>query len=88
MCDAFAVLSAKENVLINQSKLNSINETKEAFSYMMGYCNFVCKTDKVGGQKFALNAIVNMVFNNKRKISTASVRKNNAASFQKQIRKT
>ena len=50
MCDAFAVLSATENVLINQSKLNSINETKEAFSYMMGYCNFVCKTDKVDGK--------------------------------------
>ena len=46
VCDAFAVLSATENILINQSKLTL------------------------------------------RKISTASVRKDNVASFKKQKRET
>ena len=40
MRDAFAVLSATENFLINKSKLTSRNVTKEAASYMMKCCNF------------------------------------------------
>ena len=50
-CDAFAVLSAIENALINQSKLTSRNAAKEARSYMMGCCNFTCENHKVDGQK-------------------------------------
>ena len=33
--DAFRVLSATENILINQSKLTSKNAAKKAVSYMM-----------------------------------------------------
>ena len=40
MRDAFAVLNATENFLINKSKLTSRNATKEAPSYMMECCNF------------------------------------------------
>ena len=88
VCDAFAVLSATENILINQSKLTSRNAAKEALSYMMGCCNFTCENHKVDGQKFVISTIVNVFFNNKRKISTASVRKDNVASFKKQKRET
>ena len=77
MCDVFAVLSATENVLINQSKLTLRNAAKEALSYMIGCCNFTCENHKVDGQKVVINTIVNVLFNNIRKISTASVRKDN-----------
>ena len=87
-CDAFAVLRITENVHINQSKLTSRNAAKETLSYMMGCCNFTCENDKVDGQKFVISAIVNVLFNNKWKISTASVRKDNVASFKKQKRET
>ena len=40
MRDAFAVLNATENFLINKSKLTSRNATKEDPSYMMECCNF------------------------------------------------
>ena len=43
VCDAFTVLSATENVLINQLKLTSTNAAKETLSFMMGYCNFACE---------------------------------------------
>ena len=88
VCDAFVVLSAAENVLTNQSKLTTRNAAKEALSYMMGCCNFTCENHKVDGQKFVISTIVNVFFNNKRKISTASVRKDNVASFKKQKRET
>ena len=88
MCDAFAVLIASENVLMNQSKLTLRNAAKEALSYMMGYCNFACENHEVDDQKVVLGTIVNVLFNNKRRISTASVRKDNLASFKKQKRET
>ena len=84
--DAFPVLSATENVLINQSKLTSRNVAKEAISYLMGFCNFTCENHKNDGRKVVTSTIVNVFFNNKRKISTASVRKDNVASFKKQKR--
>ena len=68
MCDAFAVLSATENSLINQSKLTSRNAAKEAVSYMMGCCNFTCENHKVDNQKF-----VNLFFNNNREVSIYSI---------------
>ena len=86
--DVFAVLSATENVLISQSKLTSRNAAKEALSYIMGCCNFTCENHKVDCQKVVISTTVNVLFNNKRKISTASVRKDNAASFKKQKRET
>ena len=88
VCDAFGILSATENILINQSKLTLRNAAKETVSYMMGCCNFTCENHKVDGQKFVISTIVNVFFNNKRKISTASVRKDNVASFKKQKRET
>ena len=60
VCDAFAVLSATENILINQSKLAFRNPAKEALSYMMGCCNFTCENHKVDGQKFDISTIVNV----------------------------
>ena len=84
VCDVFAVLSATENVVINQSKLTTRNAAKEALSYIMGCCNCTCENHKVDGQKVAISTIVNVFFNNKRKISTVSVRKDNVASFKKQ----
>ena len=86
--DAFAVLSATENILTNQLKLTSRNAAKEALSCMMGCYNFIRENHKVDGQKFAISTIVNVFFNNKRKIPTASVRKDNIASFKKQKRET
>ena len=90
VCDVFAVLSATEMILINQSRLNSRNAAKEALSYMMtmACCNFTCENYKADGQKFVISTIVTMFFNNKRKISTVSVRKDNVASFKKQKRET
>ena len=88
VCDAFAALSLTENVLINQSKLTSRNVAKEALSYMMGCCNFTSENHNVDGQKVVISTIINVFFNNKRKISTASVRKDNIASFKKQKRET
>ena len=49
VCDTFSLLSATENVLINQSKLTSRNAAKEALSYLMGCCNFTCENHKVKG---------------------------------------
>ena len=86
--DVFAVLSATENVLINQSKLTSRDAAKKALSYMRGCCNFTCENHKVDGQKAVISTIANVFFNSKRKISTASVRKDNVASFKTQKRET
>ena len=88
LCDVFAVLSATENVLINQSELTSRDAAKEALSYTRGCCKFTCENHKVDGQKVVISTIANVFFNNKRKISTASVRKDNVASFKKQKRET
>ena len=60
VCDAFAVLSATENILINQSKLAFRNPAKEALSYMMGCCNFTSENHKVDGQNFDISTIVNV----------------------------
>ena len=87
-CDALAVLSATENILFHQSKLTSRNAAKEAVSYMMECCNFTCENHKVDGQKFVISTIVNVFFNNKRKICTASVKKDNVTSSKKQKRET
>ena len=46
---------------------------------MMGCCNFTCENHK--GQKVVLSTIVNALFNNKWKLSTASVGKDNVASL-------
>ena len=54
----------------------------------MACCNFTCENHKVDGQKFVISTIANMFFNNKRKTSTASVRKDNVASFKKQKKET
>ena len=88
VCDGFAVLSATENVLVNQSKLTSRNAAKEALSCMMRCCNFTCENHNVDDQKVVISTIFNVFVNNKRKISTASVRKDNVASFKKQKRET
>ena len=90
MCDAFSALSATENVLINQSELTSRNTAKEALSYMMGYCNLTCENHKVDNQKVVISTfiVINAFFNNKWKISAASVRKDSVASFKKQKRET
>ena len=87
MCDAFAVLSATENVLINQSKMTLRNAAKEALSYMMECFNFTCENHKIDGQKDVISTIVNVFFNNKRKICTAKVRKDKLASFCKKKKK-
>ena len=55
---------------------------------MIGCCNFTCENRKVDGQKVVISTTVNVFFNNKRKMSTVSVRKDNLASFKKQKRKT
>ena len=39
----------------------------------MGCCNFTCENHKVNDQKVVISTIVNVFFNNKQKISTASV---------------
>ena len=49
----------------------------------MGFCNFPCENHKAGDQKVVLSTIVNVFFNNKQKIFTASVWKDNVASFKK-----
>ena len=87
VCDAFAVLSVTENVL-NRSKLTARNAAKEALSYLMGCCDFTCGKHKVEGQKVVLSTVINVFFNNRRKISTASVRKDNVVSFKKRKRET
>ena len=51
----------------------------------MGCCNLTSENHNLGGQKVVLNAIAHMFFNSKRKISTASVWKDNVASFKKKI---
>ena len=86
VCDAFAVLSATENVL-NRSKLTARNSAKEALSYLMGCCDFTCEKHKVEGQNVVLSTVINVFFNNRRKISTASIRKDNVVSFKKRKRK-
>ena len=55
---------------------------------MMGCCNFTCEIHKVDAQKVVISTVVNVFFNNKRKISTASVRKDNVSFFKKQKRET
>ena len=84
VCDTFAILSTTETFLLNQSKLTSGNAVKEALSYRMEFCNLTCENHKVDGQKVVISTTVNAFFNNKWKISTESVRKDNAAAFKKQ----
>ena len=73
-----------ETFLLNQSKLTSGNAVKEALSYRMECCNLTCENHKVDGQKVVISTTVNAFFNNKWKISTESVKKDNAAAFKKQ----
>ena len=54
----------------------------------MGCCNFTCENHNVDGQKVVVSTIVNVFFNNKLRIPTASVTKDNVASFKKQKRET
>ena len=54
----------------------------------MECCNFTCESHNVDAQKVVISTIVNVFFNNKRKISTASVKKDNVAPFKKQNRET
>ena len=54
---------------------------------MMGCCNFTCENYKFEGQKVILNTIAAVFFSNKWKRSTASVRKDDVASFKKQKKK-
>ena len=61
VCDAFAVLSATENVL-NRSKLTARNAATEALSYLMGCCDFTCEKHKVKGQKVVLSTVINVFF--------------------------
>ena len=56
---------------------------KKLVSYLMECCNFTCENHKVDGQKVVLSTVVNVFFNIKQKISTASIRKDNVASFKK-----
>ena len=42
----------------------------------MGCCNFICENYKVDGKEIVLSTIINVFFNNKRKISTAPVTDN------------
>ena len=72
------------NFFLNQSKLTSGNAVKEALSYRMECCNLTCENHKVDGQKVVISTTVNAFFNNKWKISTESVKKDNAAAFKKQ----
>ena len=83
VCDVLVVLNASENVPINQSKLTSRNVAKEALYDVTSLVE-----NKVEAQKVVLSTIVNKFFNGKRKISTASVRADNVASFKKQKRET
>ena len=78
VCDVLVVLNASENVLINQSKLTSRNVAKEALYDVTSLVE----------NKVVLSTIVNKFFNGKRKITTASVRTDNVASFKKQKRET
>ena len=56
MCDAFAVLTATENFLINQSKLTPRNAAKDALSYIMRcFKTSLVKTIKTEGQKVVLS---------------------------------
>ena len=87
VCDAFAVLSATENVL-NRFKITAIYAAKEALSYLMGCCNFTSEKHKVEGQKVVLSTVINVIFNNRRKICTASDRKDNVVSFKKRKKET
>ena len=54
----------------------------------MECCNSSCENHKVQGEKVVQSTTVNVFFNNKRNISTASVRKDNVDSFTKQKRET
>ena len=68
------------------SKLILRKAAHEALSYVMGCCAFTCEKHKVEGQKIVFSTIINIFFNNKRKITTSLVRKDNVASFKKQKR--
>ena len=73
MCDEFAILSATENNPINQLKPASRNAAKVILPHMMGCCNFTCGNRKVDGQKFVPSYVfVDVIFNDKRKISVRS----------------
>ena len=72
-------------LLINQNWLREML-LKKLVHIWLDVVNSLVKT--IDGQKFVISAIVNVFFNNKRKISTASVRKDNVASFKKQKRET
>ena len=47
-------------------------------------CDITCENHEVDGQKVVVSTIVNVFFNKKWKISTASVRKDNVAFLKKQ----
>ena len=82
---AFAILNESEDI-IAKSSLVEIERTaaKHVLSHVLdSYEEFTCKNHKSVGEKFAINTISNIFFNNKRKINTAAVRKDDVISFKK-----
>ena len=51
------------------------------FHILNSFESFICEEYKEKGQKFASSAIVNIYFNNKRKLSTGSVMKDKVKTF-------
>ena len=84
VCDCFAFIDHAENVIT--SKMKEIAAAEHLLNVVMFYERFLCSVHWREGQSMTYRIIANIYFNNKRKIMTDSVHKDNVVSFKKRQR--
>ena len=85
VCDCFAFIDHAINV-ITSSKMKGRAPTEHLLNVVMFHEHFLCSAYWSKGQSMTHRIISNSYFNNKRKIMTDSVHKNNVVSFRKRQR--
>ena len=82
VCDCFAFIDHAINV-ITSSKMKERAAAEHLLNVVMFHEPFLCSVHWSKGQRMTHRIIANIYFNNKRKIMTDSVHKDNVVSFKK-----
>ena len=85
VCDCFAYIDHAINFL-RSSEMKEKTAAQYLLDTVMFHEPFLCSMHWVAGQKMTHSIIANIYFNNKRKIMTDLVHKDNVVSFKKRQR--
>ena len=83
--DCFAFIDHAINV-VTSSKMKERAAAGHLLNFVMFHAPFLCSVHWSKGQSMTRRIIANIYFNNKRKIMTDSVHKDNVVSFKKRQR--